>query len=203
VTTVQLDTRPLKRLAGVLAALIVLLAIYFGSIAVSLNGLVSAVRRADGAEVLARTNMVWVRQSLVDQVVGAYLKDRLANKQLTPFQRMAVGAVSSTIADELVGKLITAENLSVLLRTGAVQTASGPPVADGLSPITSLDSYRVFDLLKRLQLIKPVEVAIRLGSGKDDGAVHLHFESGAWKLSAIKLSPRAIKEILSRLPNAG
>jgi hypothetical protein len=192
----------MKRLLNVLAVLGLILMAYLGSAAVSLNALITAAQNADGAQLLARTNQIWLRQSLVDQVIAAYLKDRVAKQSLTPFQRMAINAVGSTIADELVGKLITADNLSVLLKTGTVQTPTGQAIPGSMSPLVDLNAGRIFDLVGRVDFIKPVELAIRLGRGDDEGAIHLHFENWGWKLSAIRLSPRAVREIISRLPGS-
>src|SRR4051812_17491753 len=48
--------------------------VYLGSALVFVQGLVEAVRAGDAAAVVARTDLVRVRHSLVDQIVAGYLK---------------------------------------------------------------------------------------------------------------------------------
>ncbi|MCK1403847.1 MULTISPECIES: DUF2939 domain-containing protein, partial [unclassified Bradyrhizobium] len=111
----------MRWLIGILAAFLICLFIYAGSAFVSVLGLVSAVRSGDAAQVMARTNLPRLRHSVVDQVVSAYL-DRIGRKRpVQPFERMAVNAFGATIADDLAVKLMTPENLSVLLRSGTVR----------------------------------------------------------------------------------
>jgi hypothetical protein len=64
----------MRWIVAVFAALLVLLLVYVGSAFVSLDGLVKAARAADVDEVMARTDLERTRRSLVDQIVGAYLK---------------------------------------------------------------------------------------------------------------------------------
>ncbi|MCK1300482.1 MULTISPECIES: DUF2939 domain-containing protein, partial [unclassified Bradyrhizobium] len=70
----------MRWLIGILAAFLICLFIYAGSAFVSVLGLVSAVRSADAAQVMARTNLPRLRHSVVDQVVSAYL-DRIGRKR--------------------------------------------------------------------------------------------------------------------------
>lgn len=59
-----------------------------------------------------------VRHSLVDQLMVACL-NRLGQKRpVRPFERMAINTFSATIADDLVVKFMTPENLPVLLNSG-------------------------------------------------------------------------------------
>lgn len=89
-----------------MAAFLICLLTYAGSAFVSVLELVSAVRRGDAAQVVARTNLPRLRHSVVDQVVSAYL-DRIGQKRpVRPFERMAVNAVGATIAV----RLMTPEN---------------------------------------------------------------------------------------------
>ncbi|MCK1343288.1 DUF2939 domain-containing protein [Bradyrhizobium sp. 193] len=61
----------MRWLIGILAAFLICLFIYAGSAFVSVLGLVSAVRSADAAQVIVRTNLPRVRHSIVDQIVSA------------------------------------------------------------------------------------------------------------------------------------
>src|SRR4051794_29977096 len=118
----------MRWLIGVAAALMLAVAAYLGSALVSLNGLVDAAKAGDGAAVLARTDMERLRRSLVDQIVAAYLERSGRTK---PLERMIANTYGASIADAMLAKLLTAENLTRLLRTGEVP---GVANAAGITP---------------------------------------------------------------------
>src|SRR5947199_10547297 len=94
-----------------LVALIVAIGLYVGSALVSLRGLVEAARAGDGAGVLARTDVPRLRHSLVDQVVVAYLRQSGRDRQVKPLERMLANTYGATVADALIAKMLTPENL--------------------------------------------------------------------------------------------
>ncbi len=69
----QMELKSTRWLLWTVVFSVVLIVVYVGSAVVSLTGLIEAVRAADGAAVLARTDIQLVRHSLVGQIVGAYL----------------------------------------------------------------------------------------------------------------------------------
>src|SRR4030081_80228 len=105
---------------GTLLALFVLVGIYVGSVFVSLNSLVQAARAGDGARVLERTDMARLRHSLVNQILSAYLRQLGRERPLRPLERMAANTYGATIADALIAKLLTDENLTGILKNGAI-----------------------------------------------------------------------------------
>src|SRR4051794_18153063 len=72
---------------GTLVALLIFLGLYVGSAIASLGGLVGAVQAGNGADVLARTDTARLRRSLVDQIVGAYLKQIGRDRPVKPLER--------------------------------------------------------------------------------------------------------------------
>jgi hypothetical protein len=93
---------------------------------------------------MARTNLPRIRHSIVDQVVSAYL-DRIGQKRpVRPFERMAINAFGTTIADELTVKLMTPENLSALLRSGTVRNAAQNNTFGTMSSLAELDVSNIF-----------------------------------------------------------
>ncbi|WP_247406705.1 MULTISPECIES: DUF2939 domain-containing protein [unclassified Bradyrhizobium] len=189
-----------KWLIGVVLAVLVCVGIYGGSAFVSLVGLVSAVRGADVAQILARTDMPRLRHSIVDQVMTAYL-DRLGQKrQLRPIERIAINAFGATIADDLAAKLMTSENLSVLLKSGAVRNATEDITFGTMSSVAELVISSIFALAGRITFVKPVEFALRLGGGQEAGSISMHLEGTTWKLSGIGLPPKILTNIVDRLP---
>lgn len=195
-----LHCNSMKWLIGVVLAVLVCVGIYGGSAFVSLVGLVSAVRGADVAQILARTDMPRLRHSIVDQVMTAYL-DRLGQKrQLRPIERIAINAFGATIADDLAAKLMTSENLSVLLKSGAVRNATEDITFGTMSSVAELDISSIFALAGRITFVKPVEFALRLGGGQEAGSISMHLEGTTWKLSGIGLPPKILTNIVDRLP---
>ena len=101
---------------------VILIAVYVGSAVVALTGLIDAVRAADGAAVLARTDVQSVRRSLVGQIVGAYL-DLLGEKRVVrPIERLLANAYGTNVADALADKLISQENLTRLSKMARCKT---------------------------------------------------------------------------------
>lgn len=197
---IWLHCNSMKWLIGVVLAVLVCVGIYGGSAFVSLVGLVSAVRGADVAQILARTDMPRLRHSIVDQVMTAYL-DRLGQKrQLRPIERIAINAFGATIADDLAAKLMTSENLSVLLKSGAVRNATEDITFGTMSSVAELDISSIFALAGRITFVKPVEFALRLGGGQEAGSISMHLEGTTWKLSGIGLPPKILTNIVDRLP---
>lgn len=190
----------MKWLVGLLVALLICVFVYAGSAFVSVLGLVSAARNADAAEVIARTDMPRVRHSLIDQLVSAYL-ERLGQKRpVRPFERMAITSFGATIADELAIKVITPENLSVLLKTGTVRNATENITFGSMPSLADLDVSNIFASIGRVTMVKPVEFALRLGNDPESGGVSMHFEGTMWKLSGITLPPRVLANMVDRLP---
>lgn len=197
---IWLHCNSMKWLIVVVLAVLVCVGIYGGSAFVSLVGLVSAVRGADVAQILARTDMPRLRHSIVDQVMTAYL-DRLGQKrQLRPIERIAINAFGATIADDLAAKLMTSENLSVLLKSGAVRNATEDITFGTMSSVAELDISSIFALAGRITFVKPVEFALRLGGGQEAGSISMHLEGTTWKLSGIGLPPKILTNIVDRLP---
>jgi hypothetical protein len=183
---------------GILTALLVAVAIYIGSAVVSIKGLVNAAQAGDGAAVLARTDTARLRRSLVDQIVSAYLTQLGQNRPVKPLERLAASTYGASIADALIAKMLTEENLTAILNKGEIN-AGGANVT--INRLTELDTSRIFELLKRISPIKPVEFAIRFGDTSSEGAISLHFEGDGWKLSGIQLPTAAVQMLANNLAN--
>lgn len=179
---------------GSLIASLVCLGIYVGSAVVSLSGLIGAVRAENGADVLARTDTARLRRSLVDQIVGAYLKQIGRERAVKPLERLAANTYGASIADAMIGKILTPENLTDVLNKGAIRVGG---VDANMLSLTEIDTSKVLETLRRISPTKPVEFQIRLGQNDKDGGVSLHFEGNGWKLSGIQL-PNAAVQALAR-----
>ncbi len=181
----------MRWLSASIVAAVVAIGVYIGSAIVSLNGLVGAAKAGDGAEILARTDVPRLKRSLVDQIVTAYLVRTGQNRPIKPIERLLANTYGATVADALVAKMLTAENLTNILKNGSLG-------ADGDSQLIALagiDTSKVLESLGRLSLVKPVELSIRLGDKEGAGAISLHFEGNGWKLSGLNLPTRAVQEL--------
>jgi hypothetical protein len=179
-----------------IVAVFVAIGVYVGSAIVSLNGLVAAAKAGDGVEILARTDVPRLRRSLVDQIVSAYLIRTGQNRAIKPIERVVANAYGATIADALISKMLTRENLTNILQKGSLS-------ADGDNQIIALggiDTSKVLKSLGRLSFVKPVELSVRLGDEEGAGAISLHFAGNGWKLSGLNLPTRALQGLALRLP---
>lgn len=179
-----------------LLALFVSLAIYVGSALWSLNGLVEAARGGDGVEVIARTDVKRLKRSLVDQIVAEYLKRIGQDRPAKPLERLVANTYGASVADALIAKMLTAENLTDLLQRGSV-----PGVGTGLNivPLTQLDTSQIWRTLARVSVVKPVEISIQIRE-QDQSAISLHFEGNSWKLSGVQLPREVLRVLAESLP---
>jgi Protein of unknown function (DUF2939) len=180
-------------------ALFVGVAIYVGSAVISLGGLVEVAKAGDGAGVLARTDTVRVRRSLVDQIVSAYLKQMGQARPVKPLERLVANTYGASIADAMIAKMLTPENLTAILNTGTISSSGGPTA--NMVRLTEIDTSKVFEMLMRISPIKPVEFMIRLGDTEGAGGISIHFEGNGWKLSGIQLPDAALQVLAQGLVN--
>ena len=182
-------------------ALLLTLGAYAGSAAVSLHGLVQAVQSKDAAAVMSRTDLPRLKRSLVDQIVAAYLNRIGQKRAVKPLERLAANIYGASIADVMVGKLLTQERLTELLNSGKVSLDASD--LGEMGQLSRVAPSKLLETAKRIRLVNPVEFSLQLGSGQDAGSISLHFEGDGWKLSGIRL-PSAVLDALSRhLPAPG
>jgi hypothetical protein len=190
----------MKWTAWIFGAILLALAAYPISALISLERLASAARASDGAEVIARTNVPRVRQAIIGQVIAAYLERVGQKRPVRPFERMAIETFGASIADELAIKLVTAENLSALLKSGAVRESTAGPQIGTMPALGQLDVSNALNVLRRVTLIKPVEFELQLGDTPSAGSISMHFEGWGWKLSGVNLPAGIVAKLVDRLP---
>jgi hypothetical protein len=182
---------------GILLALLVGAGLYVGSALVSLGGLVEAARAGDGAGVLARTDTERLRRSLVDQIVSAYLKQLGKDRPVKPLERVLANTYGATVADAMIAKMLTEENLTRILKNGAIGLGESP-IAN-MRGLGEIDTTKLFEMLARISPIKPVEFLVRLGDTENAGGVSMHFQGNGWKLSGIQLPTVAVQVLAQSL----
>jgi hypothetical protein len=192
----------MRWLLGLISAALIFVLIYLGSAATSLARLAAAVRVGDGGAVLEQTDVTALRRSLTDQIVRAYLERTGSTRKVSPMEKLLVTTYGATIADAMVAKMLTADRLTQILKSGNLD-AQGAPSFAALPTLANLPTENWLALLGRLNIIKPVLLAIRISDTSDpDGyaAINLHYEDLDWKLSGIEL-PKAIqRDLAASLP---
>jgi hypothetical protein len=187
----------MRWLVGTVLVLFVSLVIYVGSAVWSVKGLVEAAQSGNGPAIIARTDLPRLKRSLVDQIVRAYLERLGAKRPLSLMERVLANTFGASIADALVGTLLTEETLKKILREGVVK--EGVPDAQ-MPALSGVDLSSTFKILRRLSPVKLVEFEIALGNDASSGAVSLHFEGNGWKLSGFNLPAKAVRALAETLP---
>ena len=192
----------MRRFIGIVVAIVVLILIYLGSAAWSLAGLIAAAREGNGAAVMERVDIPSLTRSLTSQVVAAYLERIGATRRISPMEKMLVNTYGATVADAMVAKMLTAEKLTQILKTGNLD-ATGLPNLTGLPALAELQKEDWLSLLGRVSFVQPVLLAIRVSTASDPdnyAAINLHYEGLDWKLSGIVLPKAAVRELAASLP---
>lgn len=185
------------------ATLVVLIALYIGSAIYAVSQLASAVRSGDGTAVIARTNLKDMRQSLTDQILKAYFERIGATRKISLIERMAVNTYGASIADAMVAKLLTADRLTEMLKSGRFAGADKVPAFAGLPALGELNTGDLTALIGRIGFIQPVLLSFRISPTTDRdtyAAVLMHFEGTGWKLSGIELPQAIVRQLAANLP---
>lgn len=193
----------MRRAIPVGLVIVALITAYVASAVVSLTEVVRAAQSGDGERLRGYVDLDSVRGSISSQVVAAYLAEIGETRRISQLERTLAMSLGTTIADAVVDKILTPENLAVLLKSGRVQTDTGTAVAGDITPLAAIGRLNLFDILSRVRLIKPVEFAIQVGSSRDPeraSAFHMHFEGDGWKLSAIEFPKATLRDLASKLP---
>jgi len=187
---------------GTIAAAVAFLLIYLGSAMASLAKLAEAARAGDGAAILEQSDLKTLNHSLADQIVRAYLERIGASRQIKPMEKLLITTYGASIADAMVAKMLTADRLTQMLKSGSLDAPGVPPFA-GLPALADLPSGNWLSLLGRLNFIKPVLIGIRV-SGTSDAeayaAIDLHYEGLGWKLAGIELPKPIVRKLAASLP---
>lgn len=168
---------------------------YFGSCAYSLKKLGDSARAGDGQGVLDRTDLPRLRQSLTVQLLSAYERRQGANKRPNVLQQLLKN-VAPNIADALIARVLTAERLSELLRTGKTEVGSGAAPIE----MPALADVRISDALSRVRFINPVSLSFRTNkTAGEDYFIVMHFENFTWKMAEIRLPESTLDRIVKGL----
>ena len=191
----------MRRWVWISLAVLLLLLVYYGSAIVSVAGLARAVQAGNGAAVLAHTDQVALRRSLVSQVLDVYLDPATREKPASSRDRFLAQTVGATVADAMVAKFLAADSLTQILRDGNVAASSDTPA------VTSPDmvSLRPDDFSNVVSRVRPsglTRIAVRL-SRETDGdnyyGARLQFGGSGWLLSELKLPRHVLRGLANKI----
>jgi hypothetical protein len=188
---------------GIVIGIVILIMVYLGAAAWSLAGLIAAAREGNGAAVIERVDIPSLTRSLTSQIVAAYLERLGATRRISPMEKMLVNTYGATVADAMVAKMLTADKLTQILKTGNLDATPGVPNLTGLPALAELQKEDWLSLLGRVSFVQPVMLAIRVSTTSDAdsyAAINLHYENLGWKLSGMVLPRTVVRELAASLP---
>jgi hypothetical protein len=173
--------------------------LYVGSACISVKRLVVSAQAGNASEILARTNLPLLKQSLVDQIVGSYRRRSGQTKPVSQLERTAANTYGASVADAMLTKLLTPENLTELLRTGNANLPLHEGGSIWIPPLNELGSG-VSELIKRLAFIQLRLIDFRMSSASGDDAysISMHFEGDVWKFAGLHLPANVASQVAER-----
>lgn len=183
----------------ILALVIAIAVILYGAWPIlDAHRLARAVQARDVAQVSERTDFPALRQSLVDQIALAYF--RLSGGKTDSLIGQYVVAAAGTIADPMVAKLITPENLVLLISRGDVRAAL-PEMENSLEGL-STDAFR-----NAWEVVTNSEFGLRRFSlsvppdrpRAEQFRLHLQLEGWVWRLVGLELPEPLQQKIAAAL----
>lgn len=186
----------MRKLAAAIAVLVVLLAGYSIWPFASLYGLARAVEARDAGAVRERVDFPALRTSLIRQITLTYL--RLHGKPLRVVPEDIAIAMVVSVADPLVEKLLTPENLIVLLGRGWPREGAGEPPGD-ISGLTLPPLGGIFRLYANTEYGTGwVRITLPLGRpAARQFRLRLRLAGTGWVLSGVDL-PVELQERLAQ-----
>jgi hypothetical protein len=183
-----------------MAVLAALLAAYVGSAAMNLAALADAVRSRNTQAVAERVDLDRVRQSLVAQIVAAYLQSVGQTKRVSSRDQWVANSVGSSVADAMLAKVLVPENITRILNEGNLPASEDRPEIT-LPKFAELNLGNAAETLGRIRLVNSGEFAVRLNKeGQEHSGIRMRFQGTDWRLSAIDLPPSVLRTIVDKLP---
>ncbi|MBS0530445.1 MAG: DUF2939 domain-containing protein [Proteobacteria bacterium] len=201
--SVESKEHRVRWIIGSVIALVVFLIVYLGSAVTSLTRLVAAVQAGDGAAVMAQTDTQELSRSLTGQIVGAYLDRIGAKRTVSSRERFIANTYGASIADAMVSKMLTADKLTAILRTGKFEGAEKIPAFTGVASLGQLQTSDILGLMGRLRFVQPTLLSIRVSDTTEPDsytAIALRYGDFEWKLAGINLPRKVVEDLAASLP---
>ncbi len=172
--------------------LVVASAVYLGTAVASLQGLVEDARDGNTAAIMARIDLPKFRASLAEQIVRAHFGRIEQTRPVKTIERVAAPAV----IEALLAKLLTPENITRVLQSGALPADGGTVSPIALPALSTAGLENAGRILTRLRPKSPVQLQIRLDDAGQT-AIRMHYEGTHWKLSGLDLPPAALEKLIA------
>lgn len=173
-----------------------LLILYVGSAMFAVYSLARAVESGDGQAILAQSDQVAIRRSIVLQVIEVYDESKP-----TARNRILAQTVGATVADAMIEKFMTAENIAGLLQQGRVAaTEETPEISINLS---RLAPSNLFDLMSRFRISGLARFGLRLSPKKaEEGYTELimGFSPFRWQVVGLRLPKDVVRQLAAKFP---
>ena len=188
---------------SIVVVMLVTVAVWLGSALTSVSRLAAGARNADGAAVLAHTDLAAVRRSLTEQIVRAYLANASEARKVSQIERMVATTYGATVTDAMVARLLTADTLTQLLKQGRIDAVDTVPALEGVPALADLKTSDLLSLLGRIGLIQPVLLSVRISQSSDPdltAAIQMHLDGSGWRLASIELPKASLRQLVASLP---
>lgn len=168
----------------------------------ALYDLVRAVERNDTALVAERVNLRALRVALAKELLEGYLQETDADGQITPAERQIGGAIVATLADPLLGEMVTPEGLIGLLRQDIRSAGTNDQPAQSFGVASWSD---LFALVGRSQArgFRNVYVVVPPKAPADQRyRIQLRLSRLSWKVVNIELPVELRRRLARRIAAA-
>jgi hypothetical protein len=193
----------------ILAALILIWAVYFISPYVSLYGLAKAVEAKDVTAIEQRVNFRAVRISVTKQLIPAYLIATGRESDLKGLRGQAVVGIGASFADPLIAQYLSPEALAGFLndpRSVGGGRTSGIALGGGIGMGSIRDAWRLF-ITAQTRGFRVISFAVPPDRAADEQfRLQMRIKGLGWRLVGIDLPKpvldRLVQELIKSNPTA-
>ena len=190
----------MRRILGAGVALAVVISAYWAWALIGAAQLAAIASQGDVAAVMARVDLPALRHSLGSQIVRAYVRQNPKARTLGPLERGLASSLGGSVADAMLRKALTPENIAALLDKGRLAAPAGGANAGAPWRMPPLDAaFRDGPLraVANSHFDGPISFVVVLGA--DDGryGVHLRLAGTTWRLSGLDV-PEEVSDRLAR-----
>jgi hypothetical protein len=198
----------MRKISGAVAALVILIAAYWGWALAGVGQLASAAQRGDAEAVMERIDVTALSRSLSGQISRAWLAENPQLQKLMAEKGFSgdVG-INAAAAEMLLRAFLTPENIAALLNQGRVANAGGPDAALWRMPALG-EAFRARPLkaLTHSYFVSPASFVVGLDSPDGRYGVHMDLTGTTWRLSGLDIpdsvTARIAREIAQRIGGA-
>jgi hypothetical protein len=197
---VALLRRSMRKFVLILVMIAVACAGYLGSAIFGLWALATAVKQRDAPEIAQRTDFRAVRDSIVRQLVAAYLQQRSQAKKIRRVDELVANTAGASMADAMLAKYLTPSSLAILLSEGRMPATSDYPEII-ISQSQEFSAQNLLSAASGIRPIGPMSFSVRLSRDEAEYyGVRLGFYGDGWRLAGVDLPVSSLRELAIKLP---